>query len=136
MSCIITVSGKNIDIDALLHDTGMTAYCVWHEGDVLKQNEKHNNSGANILVSDADLDNFELQIEEATRFLERFSSAVSTLVSFPGVECSTLNFGIALPADAVARIDFLPARFIKAASLTGIEIQLSHYYCSDENEES
>ena len=134
MSCILRVSGPHLDVDALLRVTDIKPYSVWRKGEANYRKKIHSESGAQFIASDADLNEFDRQVTESTDFIERHSRTISALASFPGVDCAMLNFGIELRGDEVAKIDFLPLRFLKAVASTGIEVQLSHYYCSEDEE--
>lgn len=93
--------------------------------------ERHDHSGATFVASDADFDEFEEQIEEATCYLETHCRQIASIASFEGVQHATLDFGIAL-RDVSIHSDILPLRFLKAAADAGISVELSHYPCSEE----
>lgn len=74
MSCLLRVSGKALDIEALLSSLPLIADRHWKKGDPRRvAKSSHESSGANFLVSDADLDEFGKQVAEATPFLLRTS---------------------------------------------------------------
>jgi hypothetical protein len=69
----------------------------------------HENAVANFLTGDADLDEFEKPVAEATAFLDSNLASVSQLASFPGVARITLDFGVALNVDTHAAVySYLP----------------------------
>ena len=76
-----------------------------------------------------------MQVDEATSFLEAHSVQIAAMVSFEGVQDATLDFGIALH-DVLIHSDILTARFLKAVALTGLAVELSHYQCSAEDNQS
>jgi hypothetical protein len=57
------------------------------------------------------------------------------MVSFEGVQDATLDFGIALH-DVLTHSDILIPRFLKAVGVTGLAVELSHYQCSAEDNQS
>ena len=57
------------------------------------------------------------------------------MTSFKGVQDVTLDFGIAL-RDVMIHSDILPLRFLKAAAESGVSVELSHYPCTEEKNQS
>lgn len=94
----------------------------------------HQFSGATFLASSADFGGFDLQVEEATKFLESHQQDILTMGKFEGVEGLRLDFGIEF-RDVAIHGDFLPSKFLIAAGSAGIDILLSHYPCPDKDEE-
>jgi hypothetical protein len=85
----------------------------------------------NIVAGEAGFDEFEKQVAEATRFLVAHSDEIRRLASFPGVELSTLDFGINQRA-VPAQCDYLPPELVRVAASLNLGIELSHYAISDE----
>ncbi len=139
MSCILRVSGGQLDVDALLASVRLTPDHVWHRGEPRfrsKPNGKcHESSGVTFLASDAGFGDFDMQVEEATKFLEDHSTQIAGIVTFKDVEAATLDFGIEL-RDVMIHSDVLAPRFLRAAALAGVAVELSHYPCNDEEKSS
>jgi hypothetical protein len=137
MSCILRVFGSSLDIGALLARTVLEADRVWIKGEPRFQSksdgETLNNSGANFLVSEADMSEFDIQIKEASAFLEKNQSEIEKMVLFPGVEGAVLDFGVEL-RDVAIHSDYLSPELIQVAAKAGVGIRLSHYPCISENE--
>lgn len=68
-------------------------------------------------------------------FLEKHGAALKAMTEFPGVEYAVLDFGIEVRDRYVVYSDCLPATFIRAAATSGLDIELSHYRCREEEEE-
>lgn len=138
MSCILRVSGELLDIDNLLAlHSSLIAECNWKKGEPrIIEGKFQTDSGANFVVSDANLDEFNLQIKEATEFLQLYASVIAKMVQFPGVENAVLDFGVAFCEGSVAQFSFLPAEFIELAATAGVAVGISHYLCSEEDVES
>lgn len=105
-----------------MHLTGF-----WHAG------ERHalkgrvlNTSGLTFVASESDLDAFDLQVKETTRFLNENRDAFAVAVSFAGVEYTGLRFGIGVFGEFAARTHELPAEFVKAAADAGLCVRLCH----------
>jgi hypothetical protein len=100
MSCILRVSGGQLDVDALLASVRLTPDRVWNCGEPRARSKPdgkcYEDSGVTYLASDADFGDFDKQVEEATRFLEDHSTQIAGIVTFKGVEEATLDFGIEL----------------------------------------
>jgi hypothetical protein len=139
MSCILRVSGAQLDVDALLASVRLIPDRVWHRGEPRLESRPngkcHEHSGATFLASGADFGDFDRQIEEATRFLEDHSTQIAGIVTFKDVEAATLDFGIEL-RDVMIHRDILAPRFLRAAALAGVAVELSHYPCNHEEESS
>jgi hypothetical protein len=139
MSCILRVSGGQLDVDALLSSVRLTPDCIWNRGEPRTRTKPdgkcHQDSGVTYLASDADFCDFDKQVEEATRFLEDHSTEIAGIVSFEGVEEATLDFGIEL-RDVMIHSDILTPRFLRAAAIAGVAVELSHYPCNNEEEPS
>lgn len=135
MSCILRVGGHELDIDSLITACGLQPDQVWHKGAIRTRNGKPINfSGANFVVSEADLNEFEQQVKDATAFLKEHAVAICAMTTFSGVEGVRIDFGIELRGDGYPHNDYLPSEFIRAAGEAGIDVELSHYSCSDEEE--
>lgn len=93
----------------------------------------HSASGVQFVASMADLDQFERQIEETVSFLGSHLRQIEAAASFPGVQHAVLDFGVCLPAGHVAQFSLLPLRLIRLVAQAGVDVQVSNYLCSDEN---
>jgi hypothetical protein len=139
MSCILRIYGESLDIDTLLSQHPLVADCTWKKGEprIIKIHGKvYPDSGAHFLASDADLDEFDLQVTETTEFLELHAPVIARIVAFPGMQHAVLDFGVALKEGYVAQLSYLPPRLIQLAASAGIGVRTSHYACSNDDEES
>lgn len=137
MSCMFRVFGSDLEIDALLDGVALEPNRVWHKGDLRFKHRPDGEvlvlSGASFIASDADMNEFDVQIKEVKDFLSEHCAEIQKMVQFPGVEGGVLDFGIELRNVAVHG-DFLPLELLQLAAQAGVGIQLSHYPCSSENE--
>ena len=135
MSCILRVSGKALDIDALTSSFAVPAHRTWRIGETRSviSGRVHSDSGANFVASNADFDAFTQQVEDATAFLESNVLAIGKLASFPGVEQVTLDFGVAFLQESVAAFSYLPPKLVALAAQARIGVEISHYACSQEH---
>lgn len=135
MSCMLRISGVDLDVTTVSSQHPLPGQIVWKKGEarVLK-GKFHVDSGVSVVVSDADLDQFDLQVKDATQFLELHSGTITDIVTFPGVEEVIFDFGIALFEDRLASSSYLPPRFIQLAGNAGVGVMLSHYACSDDDD--
>jgi hypothetical protein len=135
MPCVLRVSGRALDVDALLSGVPLQADRFWRKGEPRSRIAKgpHTDSGAAFLASNADLDALTQQVAEVTAFLESNLAAVSTLANFPGVEQATLDFGVALNVGSVALCSYLPPTLIRLAAQANVGIEVSTYVCNDEH---
>ena len=139
MSCILRISGDNLDIDSLLSAVDMRPDRCWRRGEPRWKSKperaSHEFSGVTFVASDADFSEFDLQVTEVSRFLEDYAEAISVMVNYEGVEGAQLDFGIEF-RDVAIHGDFLPNAFLRLAATSGVDVLLSHYPSATENEES
>ncbi len=137
MSSILRISGESLDIDALLSQYSLPADRVWKKGEPCGLKGKFNaDSGANFLASDADLDEFDRQVSEAMEFMELHAPVIAKIVAFPGVQNAVLDFGVSIYEGYVAKFSYLPPRLIQLAASAGIGMEVSHYACCKDDEDS
>ena len=137
MSCIFRVCGNKLDIESLLSIVALKPDRVWRRGEPRRKNNDkvHTLSGATFTASGADFSEFDVQVEDATRFLEDNHQDILTMVTFEGVEDVRLDFGIEF-RDIAIHGDFLPNHFLRAAGGAGVSVLLSHYPCPDEDDQN
>jgi hypothetical protein len=132
MSAVLRAYGTNFDVDAFLAGCTLPVCAVKRRGEpvspVTRPNgRRHEWLGLHILASDADMDDFPRQVEEATAFLRAHAEEIRRLVEFPGAEEDvTLDFGIAR-RDVLLQCDHLPAQLVRLAESLGLAIELSQY---------
>lgn len=136
MSSILRIFGQSLDIDELLSLYPVSFDRVWRKGEprVLK-GQFHDDSGANFLASDADLDEFDRQVLEVTEYLEKNALVIAKMVAFPGVDNAILDFGVALHQGRVSQFSFLPPRLVQVSASVGIGLEISHYLCHEDDED-
>jgi hypothetical protein len=130
MPCVLRVSGKSLDVNALLDRSSLKAFRTWRKGEPrvpASANSKINvDSGACFDVSTADFDEFAKQQDDATNFLTSNRSSLQQLISSSGVEHAQLDFGIDWGASWI-HSDVLSPAFLRAAADLGISVEISHY---------
>jgi hypothetical protein len=131
MSAVLRATGCDFDVDAFLRATTLKACGVHRRGEPRfpgKQTDsrRHERSGMNIVASDADFNEFTKQVAEATTFLLAQDEEIRRLVTFPGVEAVTLDFGIER-RDVVVQSDHFSADLIRVAGALGLSLELSQY---------
>jgi hypothetical protein len=130
MPCVLRVSGRNLDLNALLDRSTLKAFRTWRQGEPrvpAAANSKINaDSGACFDVSSAGFEEFAKQQEDATAFLCTNRSSIQRLTSCPGVEYAQLDFGIDWGRSWI-HSDVLSPAFLRAAADAGISVEISHY---------
>ena len=111
MSCMLRISGVDLDVTTMLAQHTLPGQEIWKKGKprVLK-GKFHADSGANVIVSNADFDEFNLQVADAAKFLELHADTLAQIVAYPGADEVILDFGIALYRDHVMMSSYLPPR--------------------------
>ncbi len=139
MSAILRAAGRDFDVDAFLASSTLKPCKVHHRGEPripgsqtdpgARPNEA---SGLNLVASEADFDEFEKQVADATEFLLAESEEIRRLVECPGVDGVTLDFGIER-RDVAVQCDVLPAELVRVAGTLGLSIELTQYPPKDES---
>ena len=118
--CVLRVQGEGFDAPQFVRGTSLQPYQV-------------ENEGFKLSVSDASGDDLRSQIADATEFLKQNFAALKLL---PHMK-ATLDFGVferdfaRFPAQSTR----FPAELLRLAGSLGIDIELSRYAVSDEEEE-
>ena len=89
-----------MSIDSLLESTTIEPDSVYRQGEPRfassPNSELYESSGARYLVSNHDFHEFEAQKIDAIKYLFSNIYELKKIMSFPGVESGTLDFGIVL----------------------------------------
>lgn len=123
MSCILRISGKNLNIYELL-DIGLEPDNYWVKGD--PSGKKHLKTGVNYCVSDADFNEFELQKKDAFKYLQNNKKEIKAIHNLAGCENGHLDFGIEQRDEAVQCNTFSP-KLIKLIGELDLGIEVSLY---------
>jgi hypothetical protein len=131
MPCIIAAGGRDFDVDAFLVECTMPVTTTARRGRPRFPNSKsdsglHEYSSIQISISDADFDNFDLQVAHAIAFLVANVAQLERLCRFPNLEEARLDFGI-YKGHATVHCDYLPPELVRAAGAIGLGIEISHY---------
>lgn len=130
MSCMLRISGVDLDIQELLRNTSLVAESSYRRGDPKfkkkRNGKKYDNSGASFLVSMADFDDFDTQRTGAMVFLKVNRKEVRRIMTWPGVDGGSLDFGI-YHREVPVQCDSFPPELVKAAADAGLGIELSQY---------
>jgi hypothetical protein len=136
---VLRAIGRDFDVDAFLTGSRLKPCRVFRRGEPRFSGSQPRGptleeSGLNVVVSDADFDEFLKQVADATAFLVAEAEEIRRLRTFPGVDDVTLDFGIER-RDVVVQSDHFPADLIRAAGALGLGIELSQYPPRDAKDE-
>jgi hypothetical protein len=130
MAAYFRIAGEHINIDEFLNDIDIEPSNIWKKGEKkyksIRPEELYKWSGVSFCASDADMNEFDVQVEDCIEFLTEFKAEISQLLESDDVEEATIDFGIEL-MDVAIHSDYLPPKLIKLAGKLGIGIELSHY---------
>jgi hypothetical protein len=136
MSCVLRVTGKDLNIDDVL-SINLKTDSFWKKGQpkssVKSDGEKHKNSGVTYLTSNAEFENFELQVKESINYLAENVDKIKSILSFPDIDFAVLDFGIVW-RDVAIQSDYFPPDLVKIAGELGLGIELSQYPPSNSDE--
>jgi hypothetical protein len=83
-------------------------------------------SGFSVVVSEADFDQFQKQVQDAVSFIRAEVSELARLRASPGVRVITFNFGVAQRDQPAWSLSF-PPELIELAGKLRIEIEVTLY---------
>src|SRR5690348_302416 len=128
MSCILRISGEQLDAGALARTVALPVYRVDQKGEPRQPGTRgvFEMSAFHVDVSEAAFSELRAQIEDAIAFLTANADALSAAVHFPGVERATLDFAVD-GKDVAIDSKYLPPDLLRRAGELGIGIELSVY---------
>ena len=130
MSCVLRANGSSFLFDEFLKDSDFVPCAVYRKGEARssrKGPEKvEQSSGLHVVVSEAEFDTLDRQIQDAIAFMQQHKTELKRLCSFPGVEAVILDFGIE-KRDVGSQFDYFPPVLLSLAGSLGIGIELSQY---------
>lgn len=135
MSCVLRVNGDDFDVEAWIALSGLAPYDYWYPGQSNVIGEVYESAGLKIDVSSADFRDSAQQFEDAIGFLRVNGEALARVRDFPGVEFSTLDFGIAA-LDVFIQSEYLPPALLRMAGNCEMGIEISLYPVSDDVEDA
>jgi hypothetical protein len=135
VSCMFRVSGECLDIEELLKAITLEPNRVWRKGEPRSESKPDSRilskSGASFIASSADMDEFEIQLKEATDFIKNNIIQIQKIVGFNGVSEAVFDFGVEF-RDVAIHCDYLSPEFVRYAAEAGIGVEISHYPCVEE----
>src|SRR5688572_4019917 len=119
MSCVLRANGSNFLVDRFLEECDLVPCVVYRKGErrpISRSGNEVNDafSGLHVVVSNAEFDDLQGQIQDAISFMQKHQMELRRLCEFPGVEGVTLDFGIAR-RDVVAQFEYLPPELLSLA---------------------
>lgn len=138
MSCYLRFCGDELNVKEIIKTLNISPSKIWEKGlprFKRNPNKLNRNSGFNILVSDAEFNEFEKQKKEAIDYLRKHQELLSKIMSYEGVDGGDLDFGIEW-RDVVIQCDNFPANLIKLAGQIGLGVELSQYEPLDDDDET
>jgi len=128
--CVLRAGGKTFDVDAFLRESPFEPCRVFRRGEprLLDPTTTLDESGFNLVVSEAGGDHLADQVRDAVAFLRANRPELRRLADQPGFEAAYLDFGCDFPyRRIVGRRHRLPIELIRECSEVGIEIEVSVY---------
>ena len=135
MTCVLRAIGAAFDVEAFLAESPLRPEAVYRKGDRvfanLPKGPMRFDSGFNLTVSEAGMDDLPGQVREAIAFLDENEDELRRLGACEGVDAVGLDFGLRR-RDVAAQSDLLPAELLWRAGALDIDITVSHYAVADE----
>jgi hypothetical protein len=134
MSCVLQISGKNLDLDSFLAKSRLKPYKKGYKGDTQFRNKpdgkKLSESYITFLASNADFEDLSSQIRDTIKFLKKNRKGLSYVSKVKGIDSAFLHFGIDLRIDKeniLVQTDIFPSELLKVAGDLKIDIAFSIY---------
>ena len=134
MSCILTIRGKNLDVEDFIQKSGLEPYKKFFKGEprirTKPAGKKHPFSGLSIQASDAEFNQLDKQIEDTIHFLRSNKEKLQYITSTKEVDFATLDFAIEIRIDmerVVYQFEHFPSELLKLAGSLGIGLDISLY---------
>ena len=139
MAAVLRASGEDFDPEGFVATSPFQPSHVYRKGEPMfpasqPEGRRNDRSGLNLVVSEADFDEFPRQVREAAAFLHDHRSELARLRDFRGVDDLTLDFGIAR-RDVVVQNDYFPPELLRIAGELGMGIELSQYPVGDDEDD-
>ncbi len=137
MSCVLRASGDHFDVDSFLAESNFEPCAVYHKGEQKHSSKKDDlsaSSGFTLDVSEAGFDDFNQQVQDATRFISENHIELVRLKSYLGIKSISLDFGVNTNFDAAARSLRFPQELIQKVAALNIGLEISLYAVSDDEE--
>jgi hypothetical protein len=140
MSAVLRAYGTDFEPDRFCSESGLEPCAIIRRGEPVlpkarPEGKNHERSGINIVLSDAEFDEFPRQVEETTAYLEAHRDELIRLHDFPGIEDVTIDFGIAR-RDVIVQCDYLPPALVRLAGELGLGIEISQYPVGEDEEDA
>jgi hypothetical protein len=96
MSCVLSISGKELDIDAFVEQTGISGFRKSYKGHLRPGSKTKilEYFSASIVTSEADFNNLSGQIKDTETFLKTNKLKLSCITTTPGIDFANINFGV------------------------------------------
>ena len=132
--CVLHITGKDFDPEAILPQMSVRPYAVFRRGDkqcpeMPARARSYDGGGFKCDVSSADGD-LRAEAEDAVMFLRRYYDDLRRLAAIPTIESRYLDFGYYLRLDGdrcLVQSDELSVTLLKLCAELGIGIMLSLY---------
>lgn len=129
MCCVLHFTGDHVDIDALVGISPVEPATVFRRGEPRSSRPNSRlcvTSGLNLLVSDADFEDFEQQQQDAIDFLTAHQLDIKKMRRLDGVTNASLDFGIAM-RNVIAQSDQFEPELISQMAPLGLALVLGQY---------
>ncbi len=130
MSCMFRAIGKEFDVDGFLRNSPWRPETVFRLGESKyppRTGELRKNSGFNLVVSETELDDFEVQLAAAQLFLHNNRDEIRRLNTYATLEGVCLDFAVEFTEEKPARFFNFPMEIVSAAGALGLSLEISVY---------
>lgn len=132
MSCVLSIAGKNLDIDDFILKSRLRGFVKRYKDETLKSKSKNlgkQYSFVSATISEAGLDDYQKQVSDVIIYLKKNKKKLALINSTKEIEYATINFMVTLKSTSdkyFAQYIYLPKELtILCGNLNlGIEVAI------------
>lgn len=131
MSCVLSIAGKNLDIDKFILKSGLKGFVKRYKS---QKDDSQNQSNGKLYsfvsatVSKAGLNDFEKQIKDVIKYLKANKKKLVTINETKEIEFATLNFMVSVNSvskEYFAQYLYIPSELTTLCGNLNLGIEIS-----------
>lgn len=137
MPCYLYINGKDFNVDEFVNKTCIPPEDVSRRGDTLPVPRPNGRtikiSAVQYIVSEADFNEHEKQINDALLFFRNHWQVISEHIVDAGIEFIYLDFGMdnEINREKITKTFIFPAELLKYLSVINCDLHVALYYAID-----
>ena len=132
MGCVLRISGDKFNVEKFIQNSKLKPNLIFHKNQPINKlkpkGKKYKSSGLSISTSNADFDNFDIQIKDTIKYLKKNFKNLADIKKDKTITEFVLDFGITSrisKGNTFTQSDTFPAELLKLSGNLDIDICLS-----------